>query len=228
MKLTILGDSLNLVLVEGTAGLYKISGTAIHPCKTFHPADWAKIRYYIEPCLEKAAPTLVGKPIVIDHSTKLSEGNVVTVSYWKDGQLFYEATITKDVYDLFKNGMLKPHVSVGVNWMKPGGGLVVGESGEIIPYGFDFSEFSLLMNMEPGDPQTTLQLWEGVLKEAVAAENQKPKSGVFGGSGGKVSGANQPITQTASYNADKVNPHVSSVPVETEGLRSYMRQRGWR
>ena len=78
--------------------------------------------------------------------------------------MIYEGTITEDVYKMSKSGMLKPKVSVGVDWLKPGGGLIVGEQGQVIPYAFDFSEFSLLMNMEPGDPDTNLQIWDGLME----------------------------------------------------------------
>jgi hypothetical protein len=169
MKLQFFSDG--LTLLESVDGkLFKISGSAIHPCKTFHPNEWAKVRQYVEPYLEQAAPTLTKAPVTIDHSYPL-QGCKITVSVWKDGALIYEGLVTADVADKIRKGVIK-HVSVGVDWTKPGGGVVVGEEGQLIPYAFEFNEFSFLQNMDPGDNVSTVHLWEGVLKEAVAQVQQ--------------------------------------------------------
>jgi hypothetical protein len=170
VKLEIFSGSLKLA--EGTAGLYRISGVAIHPCKTYHPKEWGKIREYIEPYLERAAPTLTKVPVTLNHGYQLP-GCKITLSVWKDGELIYEGVVTARIADLIRNGEIQ-HVSVGVDWQKPGGGIIVGEEGQVIPYAFEFNEFSLLQNMEPGDPMSTIRLWEGlaegILKNATDQE----------------------------------------------------------
>jgi hypothetical protein len=127
----------NIVLNEAKLpnGHYRISGSAIHPCKTFHPNEWAKVRQYVEPYLKRAAPTLVKACLVIDHSRPLPAANSLKFSRWNKeaSSVDFEGEITEEVYRMFKSGVLKPHVSVGVDWMKPGGGIVVGEVGEVIP-----------------------------------------------------------------------------------------------
>ncbi len=162
MKLEFYSDG--LTLLESVDGkLFKIPGSAIHPCKTFHPNEWAKVRQYVEPYLERAAPTLTKARVTIDHSYPLPEGNRITVSVWKDGELIYEGYVTADIADKIRKGIIK-HVSVGVDWTKPGGGVIVGEEGQLIPYAFDFNEFSFLQNMDAGNPQATVHLWEGLME----------------------------------------------------------------
>ena len=160
-------------------GHYRITGEAIHPCMTYHPQEWFKVRQYIEPYLERAAPTLAGKPLVIDHERKLPKENSLNRAYWDpaSSSVRFEGEITEDVYNMFKNGVLKYQVSVGADWVHPGGGIVIGSEGQVIPYAFDFSELSFLsqgMNMQSGDPLSNVQLWEGLCESIRAAKNPKP------------------------------------------------------
>lgn len=160
----------NIVINEAILcnGRHHITGEAIHPCKTYHPNEWVKIRQYIEPYLEIAAPSLVGKPIVVDHNRKLSTDNRLTNATWDSAKsaVVFEGEITNEVYLMFQRGQLKPQVSVGIDWQKPGGGVVVGADGAFIPYSFDFSELSFIsQSAEPGDPETNIQFWETIASE---------------------------------------------------------------
>lgn len=153
-------------LKEASGGLWRVSGYAIHPMKTFHPKEWPTIRNYLEPYLINAAPTLAGKPFLIDHARTLSPQNCLTLGKWDTEKcgVYYEGNVTEDVALKIKSGRIKG-VSVGVDFEKIGSGLVITESG-CIPYAYGFDEVSFLENMSPGDPQATIQLWEGILKEA--------------------------------------------------------------
>jgi hypothetical protein len=164
-------------------GKHRITGEAIHPCQTYHPGEWCEVRQYVEPFLERAAHSMVGKPLVIDHDEgrygrKLSVDNMITQAHWDPAKsaVVFEAEITEEVYRLFQCGELKPKVSVGVNWQKPGGGVIVGGNGQLIPYAFDFSELSLIsQTAEPGDPLTNLQIWECVINEAKRVQAKPSK-----------------------------------------------------
>ena len=169
-------------------GHHRFSGSAIHPCKTYHPKEWPKVRLYIEPYLERAAPGLVKARMVIDHdpTRKLSEGNFLTKSVWNrdTSSVDFEGEITEEIYRMFKNGILKPHVSVGVDWLNApvdhgtipyGSGLLSTPEG-ILPYNFSFEEFSLVQDMTPGDQLSTVELWEGLLEGIVAAQNAQSQA----------------------------------------------------
>jgi hypothetical protein len=157
-------------LKEASGGLWRVSGYAIHPMKTFHPKEWPTIRNYLEPYLINAAPTLAGKPFLIDHARTLSPQNCLTLGKWDTEKcgVYYEGNVTEDVAIKIKSGRIKG-VSVGVDFEKPGSGLVITDEG-CIPYAFGFDEVSFLENMTPGDPQASIQLWEGMIKEAEESE----------------------------------------------------------
>jgi hypothetical protein len=215
-QLVILSDI--TILREAIGGLYKISGSAIHPCKTFHPNEWVKLRQYVEPYLERAAPTLAGKPITIDHKQTLSPENKITISYWQDGQVYFEGTVTEQVYQMFMDGTLKRQVSIGVDWAHPGGGVIVGEEGQFIPYAFDFSELSFLtQEMNPGDLESSLQIWEGVLKEAIL-QDKKQNLKIR-----QVIAAGQPYDQVSI--ADQVPQPLKREPFQSQTLASKVRRR---
>ena len=48
-----------------------IRGRALHPIKTYHPEEWPEVRVYLEEELAASAPTLAGKPLLIDHFQQL-------------------------------------------------------------------------------------------------------------------------------------------------------------
>ncbi len=156
-------------------GNFKITGEAIHPVRTHHPFEWGTLRAYIEPYLEKAAPSLVGKPFSIDHERDLPKENKITKAFWDSAKsaVMFEGEITPAVHAMFINGELIDKVSVGVDWMRPCGGILVGQDGELIAYNFDFYELSFISRGgEAGDPTTTLQIWETVLQESKSLQEK--------------------------------------------------------
>lgn len=161
-----------LILREGFGGVFEITGVAIHPGLTQHPEDpeWVKCRKYFEQDLIRAAPTLVGKPIDLDHSGISLNGCKITESQW-DTQVSgvrYKGVVTPHVADMIRNGLIK-HVSVTVNWAKPGGGLKFVDG--ISPFGFEFEGLSLLRNLQPGDPEAFVRLV--TLVEAITPESEE-------------------------------------------------------
>jgi len=162
-------ESVRLSLLEGTVELFeghKVRGYAIHPMATHHPLEWPTVRRYLEPYLERAAPTAAGKPFLIDHTRTLTPENHLTLGRW-DGEksaVYYEGEVSDDVAAKIEAKQIKG-VSVGLDFQKPGSGILVTER-EVIPYAYGFDEFSFLEHMSPGDPQATVQLWEGILREA--------------------------------------------------------------
>jgi hypothetical protein len=144
----------------------KVSGYCIHPMATYHSKEWPTVRLYLQPYLERAAPTIAGKQFLIDHNRTLSPENRLTLGRWdpEKNAVYYEGEVSDDVAQKIRAGLIKS-VSVGLDFQRPGSGILVTEEGTI-PFCFGFEEISFLQNMSPGDPQASLQLWEGVLKDA--------------------------------------------------------------
>lgn len=154
-RLYLFGNSL---LLEGK----KVKGAAIHPMATYHPNEWPKVRIYLDDYLERAAPSAVGKPFMLDHKTSLAPENKITKNVWnrEKAQVEYEGDVSDDVADMIRAGKIKG-VSVGLDFQKPGSGMLVTEQG-VIPYAFGFEEYSFLKDMEPGDPQAWVALCEAM------------------------------------------------------------------
>jgi len=150
-----------------------IHGKALHPIRTVHPEEWPEVREYLEEELRRSAHTLVGKPLVLDHHRPL-RGEVLTAEY-KDGAIEYVAKLDdQEVLGKIGQGKIK-HCSVEFEW----GSLerVDGFS----PRNITFTELSLLENFEPGDPFTSVEVWEAIiakLKEAKQA-SAEPNEFVF-------------------------------------------------
>jgi len=133
-----------------------IRGKALHPIKTFHPEEYFKVRQYLEEELKKAAKTLVGKPLTLDHE-KYLHGKVIDAEY-EDGAIEYVAEChDKEIIEKVKNGKIKK-VSVEYDWeyLKSVNG--------IAPLNITFTGLSLLEKYEAGDPQATVEVWEGIIK----------------------------------------------------------------
>jgi hypothetical protein len=72
-------DGSHIYGLEGEVGPKQgnlIHGSAIHPIKTFHPEEWPGVRVYLEDELKKAASTLAGAPLLLDHTRPL-DGHVL-------------------------------------------------------------------------------------------------------------------------------------------------------
>jgi len=163
-KFTFLVDS--LIITEGVAeGVYKAHGFALHPIITHHPGEPPRVYSAVKEELIKAAPTLKGKHLDIDHSDVPvnPDINIITDSKWnfEVEAVEFWAQIDDYLYELIQGGC---PVSVSIDWLIPdqGGIKVVEVNGEIgiAPYGFEFGDpgLSILQQLTPGDPNAMIEL----------------------------------------------------------------------
>ncbi len=180
-KFTFLVDS--LIITEGVAeGVYKAHGFALHPIITHHPGEPPRVYSAVKEELIKAAPTLKGKHLDIDHSDVAVNPsvNVITDAKWNTEVEAVEfwAQIDDYLYELIQGGC---PVSVSIDWLIPdqGGIKVVEVDGEIgiAPYGFEFGDpgLSILQNMTPGDPNAMIELLMESVSRASINRNKKMK-----------------------------------------------------
>jgi hypothetical protein len=139
-----------------------ITGRAIHPVKTYHPYEWPEIRVYLEEELQKAAPGWIGTTPYLDHAFPIEDWKVIHTQYL-DGELRYAIKPHEDrVLQAVRDGNIK-HTSIEFDWMVPGGGIKFVNG--VAPYGFKPKHISLLKDMEPGDPTSSVKLWEGITRK---------------------------------------------------------------
>jgi len=151
-----------------------IRGKALHPIRTVHPQEWPEIREYLEEELQKSAHTLEGTPLILDHHKQIN-GKVLGAEY-EDGAIEYVAqlddqTITRQIVD----GEIK-HCSVEFEWK------TLEKLNGVAPRGIKFTGLSLLKNYQPGDPKTTVKVWEAIikkLKESKAKEQATPQQFIY-------------------------------------------------
>jgi hypothetical protein len=143
-----------------------IRGKALHPIRTYHPEEWPQVREYLEDELQKSAPTLTGKPLLLDHFYPL-RGEVLGAEY-NDGAIEYVAKLDDpEVLGKIKDGKIK-QCSVEFEWKS------LEQVDGIAPRGLNFTGLSLLESFEPGDPRTTVEVWEAIvagLKESKHARS---------------------------------------------------------
>jgi len=139
-----------------------IRGQALHPLRTVHPEEWPEVREYLEEELEKSAHTLSGKPLVLDHCQVL-DGTVLGAEY-EDGAIEYVAELhDPNIVELIKDGAIK-HCSVEFQWKS------LEQVDGLAPRGINFTGLSLLRMFQPGDQKTTVEVWEGIIKELKEAK----------------------------------------------------------
>jgi len=140
-----------------------IKGKALHPIKTVHPEEWPSVREYLEDELIRAARTLKSKPLLLDHSQPL-RGSVVDAEY-EDGAIEFVAQLDDpEVLDMIRQGEIK-HCSVEFEWK------TLEKMNGVAPRGIHFTGLSLLKSFEPGDPLTTVEVWEAIVERL-----RKPKN----------------------------------------------------
>jgi hypothetical protein len=140
-----------------------IHGQALHPIRTLHPEEWPEVRQYLEEELLRATPTLIGKPLVLDHN-RILQGKVVNAKY-KDGAIEYLAKLDdNEILDKVAEGKIR-HCSVEFEW-----GSLERVNG-FSPRNITFTGLSLLENYEPGDPAATVEVWEAIISRL--KESQK-------------------------------------------------------
>lgn len=174
-----------------------IRGEALHPLKTVHPEEWPSVRVYLEEELQKAAHTLAGKPLLLDH-IMLINGQVTGAQY-EDGAIEYVARVNdQKILDLIKNRAIK-HCSVEFEWKS------LEHVNGVAPKGINFTGLSLLKNFAPGDPFSTVELvevWEGIAKQLKEAKNAR-RRGNPGSSTAKEQGNNDDGEQEKLRQAQK-------------------------
>jgi hypothetical protein len=142
-----------------------IHGEALHPVKTFHPEEWPNVRVYLEEELAKAAGTLVGKPLLLDHQ-RLLDGKVLEARY-EDGAIKYVAELNDpEILEKIRDGGIK-HVSVEYDWRS------LERLDGVAPRGMEFVGLSLLEKYEPGDPNASVNVWESLVKRLRDAEEKR-------------------------------------------------------
>jgi len=143
-----------------------IHGKALHPIRTVHPEEWPEVREYLEEELRKSAPTLVGKPLVLDHDRPL-QGEVLNAEY-NDGAIEYIAKLAdQEILDKIGQGKIK-HCSVELEWD------ILKNVNGVAPKGITFTALSLLEQLQPGDPLSSVQVWEAII--AKLKESKHPRS----------------------------------------------------
>jgi len=152
-----------------------IRGKALHPLRTVHPEEWPEVREYLEEELQKATHSLREKPLILDHYKPI-RGKVLGAEY-EDGAIEYVAQLNDPtVMRQIVNGDVK-HCSVEFEWK------TLENVNGVAPRGIVFTGLSLLKDFEPGDPLTTVEVWEAVikqLKEAGRAKEQaEPQEFIF-------------------------------------------------
>ena len=145
-----------------------IRGKALHPIKTVHPEEWPSVRVYLEEELQKATHTLAGKPLLLDHLYPI-DGAVAGAEY-EDGAIEYVAELNDEkILDWIRDGVIK-HCSVEYDWSS------LEKFNGVAPRGIRFTGLALLKNFEPGDPETSVEVWESIirkLKESKAKEQRQ-------------------------------------------------------
>jgi len=146
-----------------------IRGKALHPLKTVHPEEWPSVRVYLEEELQKSAHTLAGKPLLIDHTRPL-HGKILGAEY-ENGAIEYVAKLDDpNILDQIRSGEIK-HCSVEFEWKS------LEQVDGIAPRGLNFTGLSLLKAFEPGDPLTSVEIWNQIaegLKEARLRTSKNP------------------------------------------------------
>jgi len=136
----------------------KVSGVAIHPRRIFHPDEGLTHVYFREE-LEKAAPTLVGKPFGIDHHYVLPPPNLITSAHYdhKQDGVAFEGIVDDHIAEQIRSKAFKG-LSIELNWLKPGG--KVEYANGVAPRNFELTSCHLLKNFPPGDPEAFIRLFE--------------------------------------------------------------------
>ena len=141
----------------------KITGIAIKATKSRNN------NIYLEEELRKAAPSLIGKPVYIEHvSADKAIGKVVN-AWWDESEkaIMYEAEIyDEDIIEKIRKGLIK-HVSIAADYKV----LTYTPEGRL-PKGLEFYELSLVA--VPGIPETNIQIIEKLeakIMESLKAEN---------------------------------------------------------
>jgi hypothetical protein len=143
----------------------KVSGVAIHPRRIFHPEENVT-HVYLREELEKAAPTLIGKPFGIDHQYVLPPPNLITNAWYdsKENGVAFEGIVEDKIAEQIRNQVFKG-LSIELDWLKPGGKIEYVDG--IAPRNFELTSVHLLKKFPPGDRDAFIKLWNGIMEQLV-------------------------------------------------------------
>jgi len=150
-KLHLFSESIQ---IEGN----RVSGVAIHPKRIFHPEE-DMTHVYLRGELERAAPTLIGKPFGIDHQYVLPPPNVVTNAWYdkKENGVAFEGIVDGGIAQQIRSRVFKG-LSIELDWLKPGGKVEYVDG--VAPRNFELTSVHLLRKFPAGDKDAYIRLWE--------------------------------------------------------------------
>ena len=150
----------------------RVSGVAIHPKRIFHPEE-EMTHVYLKEELEKAAPTLVGKPFGIDHMYILPPPNLITKA-WYCGEhegVCFEGLVDDYIAEQIRKKAFKG-LSIELDWLRLGGSVEYVNG--VAARNFELTSVHFLRRYEPGDDEAFVKLMEAagkqVLYRAVVSE----------------------------------------------------------
>lgn len=143
----------------------RVSGVAIHPKRIFHPEEGIT-HVYLREELEKAAPTLIGKPFGIDHRYVLPPPNVITKAWYcpEHEGVCFEGIVNDQIAKEIRRKAFKG-LSIELNWLRPGG--KVEYVNGVAARNFEFTSVHFLKRFPPGDPDAYVRLWEQIKEQLV-------------------------------------------------------------
>jgi len=125
---------------------------ALHPITTYHPGQWPEIRHYVEPELEKVARSFKGGYINLDHYWLYNPPYEIVSSEWEDGRIEMLCYVPDEIITKIKNGQISK-VSVDMDWK------ILRNMNGVIPEGLTGLGVAFLEKLTPGDPHTSVELW---------------------------------------------------------------------
>ena len=143
----------------------RITGVAIHAGMT---RNW---NLYVERELKAAAPTLVGKPIYLEHVAADKAIGRVTKAWWDDEikGIRYEGEIyDEEIAEKIRKGLIQ-HVSIAADYQR-----LDDVDGVRVPRGLRFMELSLVA--VPGDPRANVEVLERLVEKLTPKEEDKAVS----------------------------------------------------
>lgn len=145
----------------------KVSGVAIHPMRIFHPEE-NMTHVYLREELERASPTLAGKPFGIDHIYILPPPNLITKAWYCEDKrgVCFEGTVDDHIAQQIREKAFKG-ISIELNWLRPGGS--VSYVNGVAARNFELTSLHLLKQFPPGDPEAFVKLWEQMKEQLVVA-----------------------------------------------------------
>jgi len=163
------GETAKLHLFSESVRLkdHKVSGVCIHPKRIFHPEE-GMTHVYLQEELERAAPTLIGKPFGVDHTYVLPPPNVITNAWYdpKEDGVAFEGTVDDLIVEQIQSRAFKG-LSIELNWLKPGGRMEYADG--VAPRNFELTSVHFLKRFPPGDKDAYIKLWNAVVEQLVVS-----------------------------------------------------------